>query len=242
VVDPPGPPSRGGRALRARWWILLGVAALAVVGVLVGLSLSGGGGGSSSETGSQLAGAAQANGEFAGLPQDGARVGRASAPVSITEYADLQCPFCAELALETIPSVLDRWVRPGTASLTFRTFSIIGPDSTTGARGAQAAALQDRLWPFVDLVYRNQGGENDGWLTNAFMVRVARQVRGIDVTRFTDDLDSQAVEAAVEADQAAGDREVQATPQLVITGPRGTRALEGFQTPAAIDATVESVR
>jgi len=190
VVDPPGPPSRGGRALRARWWILPGVAALAVVGVLVGLSVSGGGGGSSSETGSQLAGAAQANSEFAGLPQDGARVGRASAPVAITEYAD----------------------------------------------------LQDRLWPFVDLVYRNQGGENDGWLTNAFTVRVARQVRGIDVTRFTDDLDSQAVEAAVEADQAAGDREVQATPHLVITGPRGTRVLEGFQTPAAIDATVESVR
>jgi protein-disulfide isomerase len=224
-----------------RWWVLLGAAALAVVAVLVGLSVSGGSGGSSDET-TRLEGAAQANAEFAGLPQRGARVGRASAPVSITEYADLQCPFCAELATETLPAIVDRWVRPGTVRMTFRTFEVIGQDSVTGARGAQAAALQSKLWPFVDLVYRNQGDENAGWLTNAFLVRVARQVEGMDVPRFTDDLNSAAVQAAVEADQAAGAQRVHATPHLGVSGPHGTRVLEGFQTQEAIDATIESVR
>ena len=224
-----------------RWWVLLGAAALVVVAVLVGLSVSGGSGGSSDET-ARLGGAAEANAEFAGLPQRGARVGRASAPVSITEYADLQCPFCAELATETLPAIVDRWVRPGTVRMTFRTFEVIGQDSVTGARGAQAAALQNRLWPFVDLVYRNQGEENAGWLTNAFLVRVARQVEGMDVPRFTADLDSAAVQAAVEADQAAGAQQVRATPHLVISGPHGTRVLEGFQTAEALDATIESVR
>ncbi len=225
--------------MRARWWALLGVAVVVVVGVLVGLSVSGSGG---SGTPSSLTGAADVNAQFAGLPQAGPRLGRADAPVRITEYADLQCPYCAQLATETIPHVIDTWVRPGTANLTFKTFELIGPASIVGAQGAQAAALQNRVWPFVELVYRNQGSENGGWLTTAFVRKAAAQIDGIDAATFATDLSSTAVRAAVNTDQASGDQVVTGTPHLTIQGPGGTRVLEGFQTPAAIDATIQSVR
>ena len=46
--------------------------------------------------------------------------------------------------------------------MVFRNLSFIGPDSERAARLAAAAGLQDRLWQFTDLIFRNQGAENSG--------------------------------------------------------------------------------
>src|SRR5437763_14784749 len=47
---------------------------------------------------------------------------------------------------------------------------------------AAAAALQNRMWEFVDLVYRNQGEEGAGWVTDAYLRRVAEGA-GLDVAQ-----------------------------------------------------------
>ncbi len=120
-----------------------------------------------------VAGVADVREMLAGIPQDGTALGDPKAPVVMTEFADLQCPFCRDYTLEVMPHILERYVRTGKLRLELRLLRFVGPDSGTAARVAQAAAARDRMWTFVDLFYRNQGQENSGYVTDAFLRRLA---------------------------------------------------------------------
>ena len=48
---------------------------------------------------------------FDGIPQDGIALGSPDAPFVLTEFADLQCPFCAAYARASLPTIVDRYVR-----------------------------------------------------------------------------------------------------------------------------------
>ena len=56
-----------------------------------------------------------------------------------------------------LPAVVDRYVRTGRLRLELQLLAFLGEDSVRGGRMAAAAAGQNRLWPFVDAFYRNQG-------------------------------------------------------------------------------------
>jgi protein-disulfide isomerase len=122
--------------------------------------------------------------------------------VKVTEFADLQCPFCRESALTQLPSIVKQYVRPGTVSMSFQSLAFIGPDSVSAARVAQAAAGQDKLWNFVDLMYRNQGKENTGYATDAYLHRLAAAVPGLDVNRAFAARDGAAVTKRLQSAQA----------------------------------------
>jgi len=124
--------------------------------------------------------AAAVEARFAGIPQGGIALGRPSAPLTLVEFGDLQCPFCRHFALRTLPTLLARYVRPGRLRLEFRNVPLLGPDSARAARVAMAAAGQDRLWEFVDLFYVNQRRENTGYVTDDFLRAIAAGVRGLD--------------------------------------------------------------
>src|SRR3954469_18725569 len=86
----------------------------------------------------------------AGVPQHGAALGRPSAPVTLVEYADLQCPYCGEWARTTLPVVVSDYVRTGRLRIVFRGLAFVGPDSDRALTAAVAAGRQDRLWDVVD--------------------------------------------------------------------------------------------
>ena len=48
---------------------------------------------------------------LAGIPQSGIHLGSPSAPVRLVEFADLQCPFCREYTLQTLPQLVQDYVR-----------------------------------------------------------------------------------------------------------------------------------
>jgi protein-disulfide isomerase len=110
---------------------------------------------------------------FRGIPEHGGVLGDPRAPVTLTEYVDLQCPVCAAAARETLPRLVRDYVRTGKAKLDVRTLSFIGPDSERAARFAAGAAEQRRLWPFLEAFYAAQGPENSGYVTDEFLRRVA---------------------------------------------------------------------
>ena len=114
---------------------------------------------------------------FQGIEQDGLTLGNPKAPLTLVEFADLQCPFCKQSSDNVLPVLVDKYVRPGKLRIEFRNFAILGPDSEKAARALEAAAQQGRAWQFLDLWYLNQGEENTGYVTDEFIRKLARGAR-----------------------------------------------------------------
>jgi hypothetical protein len=175
------------QALQARRRRRLGqlgvVFAIAVVLVVAGIVVSSSGDdppSAGTRDASGLFGVAETRSMLDGIPQSGTVLGDPDAPVTLVEYADLQCPFCRDFALGALPTLVDRYVRDGKVKLELRLLRFLGPDSETAANAAMAAAEQDRYWTFAELFYRNQGDENSGYVTDDFLRRIGGAIPGLD--------------------------------------------------------------
>jgi protein-disulfide isomerase len=158
--------------------------------------------------------------QFAGIPEQRTFLGDPKAPATLVEFADLQCPFCAQFARDALPGLLSQWVRPGRLRLDLRLVSIIGPDSRVAARMAGAAALQDRLWPFAELFFLNQGTENSGYVTTPFLSALAAATPGLDAGKALGARDSAAVTAQLtRAEDSARKLGVSSTPSFFLVRP-----------------------
>src|SRR3954470_3061385 len=124
---------------------------------------------------------------FSGIPQQGIVLGSPKAPVTMTEFADLQCPVCREYTAAVLPTLVRRYVRTGKVKMVFRDIAFLGDDSVTAGRAAAAAGAQNRLWEFSDAFYGDQGEENSGYVTDGFIQKIARKVPGLDVDRLMRD-------------------------------------------------------
>ena len=66
-------------------------------------------------------------------------LGKANAPVTIVEYADFQCPYCAQWAVDSFPAIVNEYVRPGKVRVVYDGVAFLGPDSLTALQTAFAA-------------------------------------------------------------------------------------------------------
>jgi protein-disulfide isomerase len=155
-------------ARRTRILRLLGVAGLAVAVAIAAAVIS-----SSGSKPQAPAGPVAKSDTFQGIPEKDGVLGDAGAPVTLTEYVDLQCPVCAQSARTTLPTIVRDYVRTGKVKLEARTLRFIGPDSGKAALMAAGAERQGRLWPFLEAFYAAQGRENSGYVTDAFLRSVA---------------------------------------------------------------------
>lgn len=162
-------------ARRRRAWRLAALAGVAVVAVVIAAAVSSAGG--PDQPSGPATGGAEAAALFDGIPEHNGVLGDPNAPVTLTEYVDLQCPVCAAASKQTLPTIVNDYVRTGKVKLDVRTLHFIGPDSTRAAKVAAAAERQGRLWPFLEVFYANQGQENSGYVTDAFLRRVATAAR-----------------------------------------------------------------
>lgn len=195
---------------------------LTVAAVVLGVGLTRGDGESASgPPGATLPEAARVAALLRGIPQSGNVLGSPSAAVTMVEYVDLQCPYCREFVSEVFPTLVDKYVRPGKLRVELRGLYFLGPDSERGMRAAQAAALQDRMFNVVELLYSSQGGENSGWLSDGMVEAAARSVPGLDVGKLLADADSGAVADTLAADSARAEQDgVRGTPTIFV-GPTG---------------------
>jgi protein-disulfide isomerase len=160
---------------------------------------------------------------FAGIPQRGRTLGSPRAPVTLVEYADLQCPYCGVWARETLPVLVDRYVRTGTLRLVFNGLAFVGPDSDTALRSAVVAGRHNRLWDVVHAFYERQGTENTGWVTDDLVREIGDRAPGLEADellakRWDDSVDRELRRAAAAAHTAG----VNSTPSFQI-GPTGGR-------------------
>jgi len=221
--------ARAATARRRRFRALAG-AVLAAVAVAAPVIAVSGGGSTYAVSGTKLSGVSFSSRLFAGIPQHGTVLGRPDAPVRIIEFADLQCPYCQEYTAQVLPSLVRDYVRTGKAQMEFENLSFIGPDSVQAGHVAAAAAAQNKLWNFVDLMYLNQGTENTGYVTSSYLRRLLRAIPGLNVAAALSTSQTRAADAALtEANQLAVKNGVNGTPSFLIGHIKGP--LRQFQPP-----------
>jgi protein-disulfide isomerase len=204
-----------------RLWLLGSAAVLAAVIVAVAIAISQGGADDEEASAPAPAPAQSESGGEAslleGIPQEGVSLGDPDAPATLIEFADLQCPFCAEFATGQLPQVVEDYVRPGRVRLELRLLAFLGPDSERGRQVAHAAALQNRMWEFTDIFFRNQGPENSGYATNAFLEQLARRTPGLDTDQLAQDFGNPDAEALSRQAERLGRRlQVDGTPSFYL--------------------------
>jgi protein-disulfide isomerase len=155
-----------------------------------------------------------------GIPQQGMYLGNPKAPVRFVEFADLQCPFCREYALNTMPVLVQDYVRTGKMRMEFRDLAFIGKDSEKAGRWAAAAGQQGKLWNFSDIFYFNQGQENTGYVTDKFLAKIAKAA-GVDPVKAKAYADTPAADQPRQVATALAQRyDVTSTPTFMV-GRRG---------------------
>ena len=131
----------------------------------------------------------------------------------------------------------------------FENLSFIGPDSVAAGRVAAAAARQNRLCNFVDLMYLNQGQENTGYVTPVYLQRLPEAVPGLNVPAALSASQLPSADAALtQANDFASQAGINATPSFLIGKAGGP--LHQFQPPtltaapiaAAFDALLKGAR
>ena len=84
--------------------------------------------------------------------------GNTSAAVVLIEYADFQCPFCAQANKETVAEILKDYVDTGLVRLAFRHVALDGihPFAIDAGVAAECAGRQSLFWPMHDQLFENQ--------------------------------------------------------------------------------------
>ena len=210
---------------RNRLLVLGGAIAAAVVAVVVIVVVAGSGSGSSSTTtttATQPGGGTEAKSTFAGVPQSGAVLGKATAPVTLTVFEDPQCPFCRQWNIDTLPTVVQDYVRTGRIKIAYRGIVVIGANSLVGLAAIYAAAEQNKLWQMAEALYERQGAENSGWITVPVVRAAAREI-GLSpakvVTAMKSSTVTSAIRKSVNEAQSLG---VNGTPTFAIQKQLGT--------------------
>jgi protein-disulfide isomerase len=144
--------------------------------------------------------------------------GPATAPVTIEEFADFECPSCAhfEPFLQEIKTVYGDKVR-----VVFRHFPLpanVHPKAYDAARAAEAAGMQNKFWEMHDLLFARQRDWTVSPDHRAEYAKYAQQI-GLDVEKFKTDMAGMMTASRVDADKKRGEAiPIGSTPSAFLNG------------------------
>lgn len=125
--------------------------------------------------------------------------GNPDAPVTIVEYADFQCPACANFSLY-IEALMDAF--PTSLKIVFRhmPLSSIHDKAYISSMAAEAAGAQGSFWEMHDLLYQKQS-EWSGFTVDEFIEWVTFEAEALqlDIDQFDADLNDEDLRAELEA-------------------------------------------
>ncbi|MDQ2842320.1 MAG: thioredoxin domain-containing protein [Acidobacteriota bacterium] len=148
------------------------------------------------------------------IPVSGApQVGPQNAPVTLVEFSDFQCPYCAA-AVPQIHAIMRAY--PSQVKLIYKQFPLdFHPQADLAAAAAVAAQKQGKFWVMHDALYNSQSD-----LSRKHILELAEK-GGLDMKRFEQDIDSTEVRERVVKDVKDGEQAgVQGTPTLFVNGQR----------------------
>lgn len=159
---------------------------------------------------------------------DGAPIlGEEDAPVTMVEFSDFQCPYCARFFEQTFPQLKENYIKTGKVKLAFRHLPLsFHQYAQKTAEASECANEQGKFWEYHDTVFNNQDQ-----LSDTILSTWAGEI-GLDVKKFDDCLESGKYKEKVQADSNdAGSYGVSGTPSFFINGKLlvGAQPYEAFQ-------------
>lgn len=142
--------------------------------------------------------------------------GKKDAKVTITEFSDFQCPYCARLQ-PTLKDVLKEY--PNDVKLVFKDFPLsFHKQAKNAAKAARAAGEQGKYWEMHDLIFENFSKVNEAMFKD-FATKL-----NLDMNKFMADFNSNKYDALIQQDINLGRQAgVTGTPSLFINGKRMQR-------------------
>jgi protein-disulfide isomerase len=160
--------------------------------------------------------------------------GPEDASVTIVEFSDFQCPYCARFQAETLPQILSNY--GDRVRFVYRDFPLtsLHANALKAAEASECADDQGAYWKYHDLLFQNQSALDDASL-KGYAASLA-----LDTAAFNDCLDSDKQVSEIQKDYQDGiTAGVQGTPAFFINGMplSGAQPFSVFQ--AAIEAALE---
>lgn len=170
--------------------------------------------------------------------------GSASTGVKLVEYGDYQCVYCTEY-FPIVKQVVAQYSSQILFQFRNLPLTSLHPNAFAGARAAEAAALQGKFWQMHDLLYEQgelyYSNNTSTWDTAANpendFVQYAQQL-GLNVTKFKQDYQGNAVNNSINADVAAFNKTgaQEATPSFFLDG----KQVQPTDTVASFDSLINA--
>jgi protein-disulfide isomerase len=172
----------------------------------------------------------------ADIPHEGTTLGSADAPLTIVEYTDFQCTFCARVAQEILPQVEKEYLANGKAKIVCKHVAFLGEESQWAAEAAECAAEQDKFWEYYDILFANQAGKHNDGAFSKLRLKAFAEALGLDTASFNACLDGGKYTNKVAANNAeARRREINSTPTFFV----GQTQLTGAKSYAEFKTAIE---
>ena len=99
-------------------------------------------------------------------------IGNSNAPITIIEFSDFQCPFCAKFHIQTLPKIIDEYIKEGTVKLVFRDFPIqsIHSNALPASLAAECANEQGKFKEMHDKLFDKQNEWNNKNIDNVIIL------------------------------------------------------------------------
>jgi protein-disulfide isomerase len=194
-----------------------------------------------------VAGIADAQELFGGVPQEGDRLGSSDAPVTIQIFNDMQCAYCRDDFLSTIPALTENYARPGEAQLLYRHYSNSENIEQLGFFGAEAAAEQGYGWQYIYLFFRNQAEAGHFGVNQDFLDSIAGGVEELNGPEWEAELeqdggsDGPIDQRLARYEELGSDLGIRTGQAAIVTGPNGTETLQEGPSLAEIEAAIAAV-
>ena len=159
-------------------------------------------------------------------------IGVDTAPVTVIEYSDYQCPLCRKWYLESKKPLIDEYVNTGKVKFVFKDFPLSGhPFSMPYAVAVRCAGEEGKYFEMFDKVYDEQDKLSNGAITTVTSVTLvdlsnwAKEL-GLDSNKFNYCLSSAKFDSAIQANEAEGSGiGVNGTPSFVVGKTNGSGVL-----------------
>lgn len=157
--------------------------------------------------------------QIAKLPDDDSVIGDPNAPITLVEFSDFQCPYCARFFKTTLPLIEENYIKTGKVKLIYRDFPIgRHAQAELTAQAAECADEQGKFKQMHNLLFTEQ----ESWAGNEearkLMKEYAKQL-DLDTKQFNECLDSNKYAQEVRKDLIDGATAgISGTPGFFVNG------------------------